>query len=55
MSALYLSMTASGNDQVVRCPRPADAIGTALRGTYGHAPGLPADIARLLQRLDRPR
>ena len=53
MSALYLS-TATEAGQSVRLPRPADAIGAALRGVF-HTPVLPKDMARLLHCLDRNR
>lgn len=53
MTALYISTAPSGNDQVVRRPRPTDAIGAALRGVFGEGGTLPADMARLLQRLER--
>ena len=53
MSALYISSAATGNDQVVHRPRPADAIGAALRGVFGTGCALPADMARLLERLER--
>jgi hypothetical protein len=53
MSALYLSM-ARDAEQVVRRPRPADAIGAALRGVFD-CPALPEDMTRLLRRLDRQR
>jgi hypothetical protein len=53
MSALYLSIgTEQGHS--VRPPRPADAIGAALRGMFD-APALPEEMARLLRRLDRDR
>lgn len=55
MSRLYLPMAVTGNDQVVRRPRPNDAIGAALRGVFGPQACLPADMARLLQALDRAR
>lgn len=55
MSALYISPAANGNEQVVRRPRATDAIGSALRGVFGADSGLPADMARLLQRLERGR
>lgn len=55
MSALYLSMTANGNDGVVRRPRATDAIGAALRGAFGDGTALPADLAQLLRRIDHPR
>lgn len=51
MSSLYLSIGRDA-EQVVRLPRPADAIGAALRGVFD-APALPEDMARLLRRLDR--
>jgi hypothetical protein len=54
MTALYISMAASGNDEVVRRPRASDAMGAALRGAFGAETSLPKDIVRLLQRLDRP-
>lgn len=46
-----LSM-ASDAVEVVRRPRPADALGAALRGAFG-TPPLSDDIARLLRRLDK--
>ena len=55
MTALYLSIAAEGNDQIVGRPRATDAIGAALRGAYGAALVLPNDIATLLQRLERTR
>lgn len=51
MSALYLSIGKDA-EQWVRRPRPADAIGAALRGVFD-CPPLPDDMARLLRRLDR--
>ena len=53
MSALYLTIGRDA-EQLVRSPRPADAIGAALRGAFG-CPSLPDDMARLLRRLDRTR
>lgn len=53
MAALYLSI-GTDTGQVVRRPRPSDAIGAALRGVFD-CPALPDDISRLLQRLDRMR
>jgi hypothetical protein len=38
---------------VVRRPQPADVLADALRGAYGDAHPLPADMARLLRALDR--
>ena len=55
MTALYISSAVGGNDQVVRRPRPTDAIGAALRGVFGEGDSLPSDMARLLQRLDDQR
>ena len=52
MPALYLSAEREA-DQVVRRPRPADAIGAALRGAFA-CPSLPDDMVRLLRRIDRP-
>lgn len=52
MSVLYLSPTASGNDQIVRGPCRTDAIGAALRGIYESTVGLPPDMVGLIQRLD---
>lgn len=51
MSALYLSIGREG-EQVVRRPRPSDALGAALRGAFS-CPALPADMVRLVRRLDR--
>ena len=51
MSALDLSI-GRDTDQVVRRPRPADAIGAALRGVF-ECPAVPEDMARLLRRIDR--
>lgn len=53
MTALYLSIAADGNDQVICRPRPADAMGAALRGVFGDGATLPDDMLRLLRRLDR--
>jgi hypothetical protein len=53
MNALHLSM-ADDAEQVVRRPRPADAVGAALRGVFA-CPALPDDMVRLLRRLDRQR
>ncbi len=55
MSALYISTASGGNDQVVCRPRPADAIGAALRGVFGDGACLPPDMMRLLQKLDKER
>lgn len=52
MSVLYISLTASGNEQIVRRPCRTDAIGAALRGIYGSMVGLPPDMVGLIQRLD---
>ena len=53
MSAMSLSISRD-SEQVVRRPRPADAIGAALRGVFD-CPALPEDMARLVRRLDRTR
>lgn len=39
---------------VVRRPLVTDAIGGALLRTFGHAPTIPEDMRRCLDRLDRP-
>ena len=54
MAALYLSSADQGNEEVVRLPRPADALGAALRGVFSDQP-LPVDMVLLLNRLDRVR
>ena len=53
MASLYISAAPGGNDQIVRRPRPTDAIGAALRGVFGEGAALPPDMMRLLQKLDR--
>lgn len=51
MCALYLSIGRDAEQTVLR-PRPADAIGAALRGSFS-CPPLPEDMVRLLRRLDK--
>jgi hypothetical protein len=51
MTALYISMAVEA-EHVVRRPRPADAIGAALRGVFP-CPPLPEEMTRLIRRLDR--
>lgn len=53
MAALYIQVATIAHDGVVQRPRSTDAIGAALRGVFGNGPTLPADMACLLQRLDR--
>jgi hypothetical protein len=55
MASLYISKAQGSNEQVVVRPRPADALGAALRGAFGAHGGLPSDLAHLLLRLDRLR
>ena len=55
MTAMYISTEAGGNDRIVPRPRRTDAIGATLRGAYGAALGLSAEMTRLLQRLDGVR
>lgn len=55
MASLYISNAHGGNEQVVVRPRPADALGAALRGAFGSHRHLPTDLAQLVQRLDRIR
>ena len=40
--------------EVVRRPRPADALGAALRGAFG-CPAVPDEMAQLLRQLEKPR
>lgn len=51
MASLHLSIGRDA-DQVVRRPRPADALGAALRGAFDSRT-LPEDMVRLLRRLDK--
>jgi hypothetical protein len=53
MSTLHLSAD-TADEQVVRAPRPADAIGAALRGAFG-VRALPGELARLVRELHRIR
>jgi hypothetical protein len=39
--------------QTVRMPKATDGVGNALRHIFGAAPGLPADFAALLSRLNK--
>ena len=52
MSVIPVPMARNG--EVVRLPRPADALGAALRGTFA-MPKTGTDMVALLQRLDRLR
>jgi len=50
------AITATGNPArgtTVGRPRPADAVGNALRFAFGDEPSLPADMCRLLAAIDR--
>jgi hypothetical protein len=38
---------------VVRRPRESDGVGNALRQIFGHPSSLPADIGKLLSRLNQ--
>lgn len=51
MSTSSLLAETGGGEQIVRRPRPADAIGAALRDAYGGTVATPEDMLRLLRRL----
>ncbi len=53
MSVFYNPRAIPGNEQVVRRPRPADAIGAALRDVFGGPAALPAEMVAVLERLGR--
>lgn len=40
---------------VIDRPRASDAIGDALRGAFDRDNGLPADMMRLLKKIDKTR
>jgi len=52
MSTSSLLAETGGGEQIVRRPRPADAIGAALRDAYGGTVATPEDMLRLLRRLN---
>lgn len=53
MTYAFLSISREEDGrQVVRAPRKTDALGYALRGAFGDSVSMPADMARLLERLD---
>lgn len=53
MTSAFLCIDRHAGEQVVRSPRPTDAVGQALRGAIPAGAGLPEDILALLTRLDR--
>lgn len=48
----YSASMACDTVEVVRRPRPADAVGAALRSVYGGV-ALPEDMSQLLRRLEK--
>lgn len=50
-AAVTMSASATGRDYIVRAPRSTDGIGKTLRNAFA-APALPADMERLLRKLD---
>jgi hypothetical protein len=57
MTAMHLSgpKAKAVRGVVVDRPRASDAIGDALRGAFDRDNGLPADMMRLLRKIDRTR
>lgn len=57
MTAMHFSdgKAKAGRSVVVDRPRASDAIGDALRGAFDRDSGLPADMMRLLRKIDKTR
>jgi hypothetical protein len=57
MTAMHISgpKTNAVRGVVVDRPRASDAIGDALRGAFDRDNGLPADMMRLLRKIDKTR
>ncbi|MDP1025651.1 hypothetical protein Q5H91_00355 [Sphingomonas sp. KR1UV-12] len=53
MTSASLCIDRAGGEQVVRPPRPTDAVGEALRGAFPAGSGLPDDMIDLLRKLNR--
>jgi hypothetical protein len=52
MTSASLCIERQGTEQVVRAPRPTDALGAALRNAFPTGAGLPDDWSTLLSKLD---
>jgi hypothetical protein len=55
MTSASLCVERAGGEQVVRPPRPTDAVGAALRDVFPTGVGLPDDMAALLRRIGPTR
>lgn len=53
--ALHMINRDENGRQTVRGPRVTDIIGYALRGAFDEPRGLPDDMVRMLQQIDRVR
>ena len=53
--ALHMISGDKNGRQTVRGPRVTDVIGYALRGAFDEPRGLPDDMVRMLQQMDRVR